>query len=90
MTETEWVREWGFLSSLLHARNPFQSDPEINALQDHLAELLNRITALLNLHWLDLPDGDDSLLAFVMTSDDGKARVQSFARIDAGSSRLRR
>lgn len=86
MTEGEWVREWGFLSSLLHARNPSQSDPEIIALHARLADLLNRITTLLNLHWLDLPDGDDPLLAFVTTTDNGKATVQSFARVEGCSS----
>lgn len=81
LTRAEWQQTWGWLSSVLHARNPFKGEPDIDALAAELEDVLSRITTLLSLHWLDLPDGADPLLGMIM-AEDGRAHVYEFKRHD--------
>lgn len=82
VTETEWQTEWGFLSSVLHARNPFIGEPELAGLVQRLVALHARIVTLLNLHWVDRP-GRSALLGMVMAQD-GRAHVNTFERLSDG------
>jgi hypothetical protein len=62
VTESEWQAEWGYLSSLLHARNPFGEEPDLTPTRDRLLALHERIIRLLALHVLPLPDRNTAVL----------------------------
>jgi hypothetical protein len=77
VTEPEWVSEWGFLSSVLHARNPFVTtladSQELRDAHARVLDLSRRIATVLRTHWVELP-GAGSILA-VARNREGHAQV---------------
>ena len=57
LTEDRWLREWGMLSELLHARNPFAPPLDVERAHTDLVRLASEIITLLTHHVLKLADG---------------------------------
>jgi hypothetical protein len=68
--EEDWASEWGYLSSLLHAGNPYRDRPHLEATRDRLLGLLERIRCL-ECHVLLLPGHDLALVGFLETESGG-------------------
>jgi hypothetical protein len=81
VNEDEWQSEWGYLSGLLHARNPFGVEPDLTPTRDRLPALHRRIIRLLALHVLPLPDRTTAVLG-VLEGQDGKAQVHNLGRME--------
>lgn len=56
-------REWGFLSELLHASNPFGSPSDDHVTVQRLRDIVTRTSRLLGLHTLDLGGREHLILA---------------------------
>jgi hypothetical protein len=78
VTEMQWKAEWGFLSSVLHARNTYKGEPELPPLHERLCALLGRIVRLIGLHILELP-GDQRRVLGMVKGEDGVAHVNELA-----------
>lgn len=79
LREEDWLREWGWLSSLLHARNPYKGEPELEPTWRKLRELHERIIRLLNLHLIRV-SGTDGFILGMVRGDDGKSHAYPFER----------
>jgi len=62
LTEDRWRREWGMLSELLHARNPFAPPLDVERAHTDLVRLASEIITLLTHHVLKLADGGGLLV----------------------------
>jgi hypothetical protein len=69
--EEDWASEWGYVSSLLHARNPYGDRPDLEATQERLLGLLGRSRRLLKCHVPLLPGHDLALVGFLETQTGG-------------------
>jgi len=83
LTESEWAAEWGYVSSLLHARNPYSGAYDLDEARTRLTELLARIRRLLACHLLLLPAHNISLVGLLET-DEGESAVLLLGRPAAG------
>jgi hypothetical protein len=79
VTEDEWPSEWGYVSSLLHARNPFKGHPGQEAAHEHLTQLHARLRRLLDYHVLTLPAQDVAWIG-ILRDDSGQSRVLTLVR----------
>ncbi len=80
VAEGEWQAEWGYLSSLLHARNPFSPLPDLNEAHGRVAGIYRRLVVLINLHQIRLPDAGVLVIGQIL-SDDGHAHAYQFQAI---------
>jgi hypothetical protein len=80
VTESEWADEWGWVSGLLHARNPYKGHPDQVDAHQHLRTLHARLLRLLAQHVLALPD-QDRLLIGTLQSANGSSSVASLSRL---------
>jgi hypothetical protein len=80
--EDEWIREWGWLSSLLHARNPYVGEPELGPTWERLRVLHDRIVRLLNAHEIQLPPDARGMVFGLVLGEDGHAHATWFAQMD--------
>jgi hypothetical protein len=74
VTEGEWPSEWSYVSSLLHARNPFKGHPAQDATHERLAQLHARLRRLLDYHVLTLPPHDVAWIG-ILCDDSGQSQV---------------
>lgn len=81
LTEDRWNREWGMLSDLLHARNPFAPQLDVPAAHAKLTRLTGEAITLLTHHVLKL--ADDKGLLVGQIDPDGKVSVVEL--VPAGS-----
>jgi hypothetical protein len=79
LTEQAWSREWGVVSDLLHARNPFR--PSLNEHDAHegLVRLMREVMALLNSHVVRLAHTEYLLVGQI---DETGAHVTPFQRAE--------
>jgi hypothetical protein len=82
LREQDWAPEWGYLSGLLHAGNPYRDRPDLETTRDRLIGLLERIRRLLKCHVLLLPGHDLALVGFLET-ESGGAGVMTLERKNA-------
>jgi hypothetical protein len=87
LRETEWRAEWGFLSSLLHAANPYKqtpSQPPPNLVQtvNRLGRIHRQLQTLLSRHQVTLVDCNVVLTALMHAKEDGRVHVQGAVRVD--------
>jgi hypothetical protein len=91
LREEGWRREWGYLSSLLHAQNPYRQvllagRADIALVYARLEEINANTMALLNLHLVKPPSrGGGMLLAMMRADSDGRVHVYEFEKQGHGS-----
>lgn len=82
LTEAEWGPAYGFLSDLLHAKNPYRNTVratrDLGQIYQRLADLYGRIVVLTGHHWIYPLNRDHALAADIYT--DADVRVRSFRR----------
>lgn len=74
LRRSDWRKEWGRLSSWLHVRGPYRPrtpGETIGSLQNLVTNLLDRVDALLSVHMIALPDGEEHLLAQISGPPEG-------------------
>lgn len=77
LTEDRWNREWGMLSDLLHARNPFAPHLDVPAAHAKMVQLAGELITLLTHHVLKLADGKGLLVGQI--DPEGKVSVAELA-----------
>ncbi|HEX3692850.1 MAG TPA: hypothetical protein VHU13_05855 [Solirubrobacteraceae bacterium] len=87
LTEDCWLREWGMLSELLHARNPFAPPLDVEQAHANLVRVASEIIALLTHHVLKLADGRGLLVGQI--SPGGKVSVAELAPLGSAVQRAR-
>jgi len=85
LREDAWGREWGMLSELLHARNPFRSPLDVEEARDSLRRLLAEVLALLNKHVVRLADSDFMVIGQIDESGSYVAPLRRFSDAEAPS-----
>jgi hypothetical protein len=83
LTEDRWNREWGMLSDLLHARNPFAPQLDVPAAHAKLTRLTGELITLLTHHVLKL--ADDKGLLVGQINPEGKVSVVEFAPVGSAA-----
>lgn len=81
LREEEWGREYGFLSELLHAENPFKDESPMGPQFERIEGLMQRTKALLNHHWIYLADEEVAVVAMMQTRETGDVQVVRFDRL---------
>jgi hypothetical protein len=82
LTEADWGREFGFTSSLLHARNPDEEPPDWQGAVVRLRGLVDGLIRLLDHHVVHLAGGDHMLACSMKTAETGDIQVALFKRAD--------
>lgn len=85
LREEDWRAEWGYLSSLLHAPNPYrvtpsQPRPDLGTLATRLGDIHDRLARLLFRHQVTLLDQNVVLTALMNAKGDGLVHVQGAIR----------
>ena len=79
LTEQKWRGEWGFVSDLLHARNPFRAPLDERKAHERLVRLMSEVMTLLNHHIVTLADTNFLLLGQM---DESGSHVTPFQRAE--------
>jgi hypothetical protein len=82
LNESEVGRAWGFLSDLLHARNPYSDPIDLRNAADRILDIAQRIATLLSLHSMDLGNADFLIIGQVNLPPDGGTEVRVLTRGD--------
>jgi hypothetical protein len=88
LQECEWRSQWGYLSSLLHAKNPFTSKPDkvdkswALATAKRLGGIHDCVLRLMSYHQVTLVDQNVVLTALLNAKEDGLVHVQTHVRQD--------
>jgi hypothetical protein len=71
----EFVTLYNKCSEVLHARNPFRTDPKIVDFGYSIRDWVGRIQRLLALHWMQLVDSEDIWFICMQDPEDGKVHA---------------
>lgn len=82
LRESEWGREYGFLSDLVHAQQPYAAPRDQTSVTEQLRALFYRIAILLGQHVIVLAGNQDAYLA-QLDIDGGEVRLALLRRPEA-------
>lgn len=82
LTQDEFVFLYDTASGGLHIWNPYKSGPRVLDFKISIAEWLDRITALLNLHWVQLLGSEESWLIQMDHPEDHKVHAYKAETVD--------
>lgn len=82
LTQDEFVFLYDTASGGLHTWNPYKTAPRVLDFKQSIAEWLERIKALLSLHWVQLLDSDESWLVQMDHPEDHKVHAFKAQAVD--------
>lgn len=68
LTDTEWMKIWGKLSSMLHMRNPWLPERDIKRNHQFAKTVVDKLVTILNAHVTELVGGQHFVMAQVYAS----------------------
>lgn len=75
LTQDELIRIYKKCGGIMHAKNPFSGDKDIDSIRRRIPEWINKICALLNQHLIYLVDGKTAIAALLKRADTGLPQV---------------
>ena len=84
LRESDWGRQYGYVSSLLHAKNPFDSRWDGEKVQEKLWLLVDGLVSLLDHHVIELPGGEYLFIASMKTHQFDRPQVAVFGKSPKG------
>lgn len=83
LTRDEFVTLYQKCSEVLHARNPFRSDPRVINFGRSIKEWVGRIQKLLAVHYMRLAGSEKLWVVFMQHPEDGKVHALTSEPVDA-------
>ena len=80
LTQDNFVELYNLSSTLIHARNPFASEIDLECYKARISEWFGKITTLLNHHTILLYGGKTMIAALMQAEKDGEPHATFFER----------
>ena len=84
LTEEKAGHAWGFLSTLLHAVNPYVAEPDVMESARRVRKILTEITVLISHHEIHLADTNYMAIALINAQPGNFVQVALFERVKEG------
>jgi hypothetical protein len=82
LSETDYLPTWGRLSAWMHATNPFRPLPDLDQGAELGCWVIEKLIALLNQHWVDLAERDESIVCMMNEEVTGRVHVTGFGQVE--------
>lgn len=90
LNKEDFLKVYEKCGSMLHAENPYSQKHDLNKIKSEFSEWFNKIRVLLNIHVIELADGETMIMG-IMQAEDGFPKVLTFTKkVDAEADEILR